>query len=387
MTRLLLLAALFVPGPGGAESLSGKRKELVEIQKQVESKKREIDEFRRQEYDLHRDLSKLKDQTEESRRRMSEIESRIRDTETKKGALRARLGALQLAEGRWRGVLEEELRGYQRYPATDLAVYGRAGLWEESFRRAAILEKVQYLEGVQGTRKTTEAAEVEARRVAAALQAKGQGARAEHKTRESLYQRTQAVYQETRGKMEQIQRAIRDLQDSALALTRLLRTLEKKSPYRGAGELPLAEAKRSLPWPAQGRVVSTFGREPLRELGTVMIHQGIRLATEAGAPVKPVKSGRIIFAGPFRSYGQVLIVDHGQAFYTIYGQLGELRKKKGDEVSPEEPIATAGGPDSRAGIPGSTPGRSAPEGGGALYFEIRQSGEALDPLEWLKPVP
>ena len=44
----------------------------------------------------------------------------------------------------------------------------------------------------------------------------------------------------------------------------------------------------------------------------------------AGAPVQAVDGGKVIFAGPFRSYGQVLIVDHGSNFFSIYGELGEL---------------------------------------------------------------
>lgn len=374
LLAVLLAAAL----TGSAEGLSAKRRELVEIQNQLESKKREIDGFRRQEYELHREVSKLKVRTEESRRKMSELEGRIRDAESKKLALRERASALQLAEGRWRGVLEEEVRGYQQLPVDDTAYYGVRGVWDEALRRAAILEKVHYLEGVRGTRKTTEAAVAEAKRQAAALEAKGQGARAEHRSRETLYRRTQAVYRETHGKVELMQRAIRELQDSALALTRLLRTLEKKSPYRRLGErVPLAELPKSLPWPADGRVISTFGRRSLKELGTVVINQGIRIATAAGAIVRPVKAGTVIFAGPFRSYGQVLIVDHGQAFYTIYGQLGELRAKKGDEVAPESPIALAGEPEPR-------PGDGSRSGGGVVYFEVRQSGEALDPARWLK---
>ncbi|MBI5200858.1 MAG: peptidoglycan DD-metalloendopeptidase family protein [Elusimicrobia bacterium] len=373
MSLLALLLAL--NSAVAAENISAKRQELIDIQHQLESKKREIENYRKEEFDLHKEVSKLKSETEESRRKMSELEGRIRDAESKKRSLRERVSALKLAEGRWRGVLQEEVRGYQEVPVDDSSYYGTRGVWAEALRRAAILEKVQYLEGVKGSRLSTEAAVSEAKRLAATLEAKGQGVRAEHRTRETLYQKTQESYRETHGKVETMQRAIRELQDSALALTRLLRTLEKKSPYRiSAGErVPLAEPAKSLPWPAEGRLLSRFGREPLKDLGTVVIHQGIRIGTEANAAVKPVKAGTVIFAGPFRSYGQVLIVDHGQAFYTIYGQLGEVRAKKGDDVVPEQVIALAGEPESRANAPG-----------GVVYFEVRQSGEALDPLRWLK---
>ena len=379
---MTFLLVLWLSAPrAGAEDLAAKRQELIDVQKQLETKKREIDEARKEESVLEHDVSRLKDASSEARRRLEAMQERIRDAESKKSGLRSRLGALHLAEGSWRGVLADELRGYVASSDNDVSFYGARGVWEEEFRRQAILEKLHYLEGVRGSRKTTEAAEAEARRAAEALKVKGKGAKADSDTRHNEVLRAQQSLRETHGKVEHAQKSMRELQDSALALARLLRTLEKKSPYRIAGErIPLAEPKHSLPWPAEGKVVSTFGRHPVKEFGTVMINQGIRIATGAGAPVRPVKAGKVIFAGLFRSYGQVLIVDHGQAFYTIYGQLGELKSRKGEDVMPEEPMAAAGAPSPR-------PGEPAVESGGVVYFELRQSGEALDPLEWLQPAP
>ncbi len=375
MNAALALAAGLASWHGtswGAVAVSVKRKELIEVQRQLESKKREILEFRKQESLLKQDLSKLATLNSESERRIKALQAKIRESENRKNALKAHLGALHLAEGRWRGVLTEELRGRQRRREAESGLYGRGGLWRELFVRAAILEKVRYIEGVRGVQRKTEADAALLRRLSADLEAKKLGARAEQRDRESLYIKKKEIYQETAAKLEQIEKSIRELQDSAMALSRLLRALESKSPYKAPeGPVPLAEPKNSLPWPAKGRVVSFFGRRNVQELNTWVIQQGIRLATAARAPVHPVKAGKIIFSGPFRSYGRVLIVDHGQAFYTIYGQLGAVLKRKGDWVRPAEAIAEAG----------------QAEGEGVVYFEVRQSGDALDPLDWLMRQP
>jgi len=365
-----LLAALLLARPAtGAETARDKRKELSEVQRELEVKKREIEGFRRQEDSYRKDLSRLTGETADSSRRLGELEVLIRGAEAKKGAIKARLGAVQLAEGRWRSVLGSEFRDHARTVQSQFAFHGSAEVREESFRRAAIVEKVRYLEDLRGTRGRSESEQAEARRQAARLLAKGVGARQEHRTRESLLLRTREAFEDTRQKSEQARRRVRELQDSAMALTRLVRSLEKKTAYKAAGApIPLAERPHSLPWPAEGRVVESFGKQRVESLNTWVVRQGIRLSTAKDAPVSAVQAGKVIFVGPFRSYGTVMIIDHGQAFFSIYGQLGVTLKAKGDLVSPREAIAAAG--DS--------------EDGGAVYLEFRQSGDALDPSAWLE---
>ncbi|MBI3505104.1 MAG: peptidoglycan DD-metalloendopeptidase family protein [Proteobacteria bacterium] len=366
---LFFIAASVVGTSASAQRASVKRKELRDVQKQLEQKKREIEEYQRQAEDLQDDVSKLKGQTADSRRKMRALEERIREAEARKTDIKRRLWALETTEGQWRQVLNREINEHIRMQAGESDMIGRKAAWQESFRRAAILEKMHYVRQLKGTRDKTQALAADVAKKGKELEAKSQQAKAEHETKESLLQKKREVYQEAKEKVTDLQVLIKDLQDSAQALSRLVRSLEKKTPYKAkGGAIPLAESPHSLPWPVEGRVVSAFGKHLVPELDTWIINQGIRLATKDDAPIKPVKKGKVIFAGPFRSYGQVLIVDHGGDFYSIYGNLGQMSRKKGDSVRPSEQIGTAGkGKD-----------------GGQLYFEIRQSGEALDPVAWLK---
>lgn len=361
-------AGLGSPAAGWGASTAVQRRELQGIQRQLEQKKREISEFRKESEQLKRDLSRLAGQTSESRREVQGLERRIGEAERRKSELKAQLGALQLAEGHWQRVLSEEIRGYWAARFGDSGYFGRALLWQDAFRRAALGEKVLYVEGIHGIRRRTEAAQVEVARQKIALQEKTSRALEEQKSREGRYRQTQEVYLRAEHRLEETRQSIEELQNSALALTHLLKTLEKKSPYKEGAPVPLADPPNSLPWPVEGRVVSAFGKEFIPKLKTWAIHQGIRIASAAGTPVRPVKDGRVIFAGPFRSYGQVVIVDHGQAFYSVYGLLGSILRKKGDKVKPPDALGEAG----------------ASEGGGLVYFEIRHGADALDPLKWLK---
>jgi septal ring factor EnvC (AmiA/AmiB activator) len=130
----------------------------------------------------------------------------------------------------------------------------------------------------------------------------------------------------------------------------------------------------SLPWPVQGKVLSQFGKEYRSDLNTWIFRDGIKIAGTSGAAVRASAAGSVIYAGTFRSYGNVVIMDHGKGFFTIYGFLKEVRVSVGDKVSVQETVGTVG-KDTQA---------SSGTGQYVVYFEIRQGTTAVDPLDWLK---
>jgi septal ring factor EnvC (AmiA/AmiB activator) len=89
-----------------------------------------------------------------------------------------------------------------------------------------------------------------------------------------------------------------------------------------------------------------------------------------GTPVQAVAAGRVRFAGWFRGYGRLAILDHGDGYFTVSGHLDELDVEVGDVLQTRQLIGTVG----------ETGSLSGPR----LYFEIRQGAQALDPREWLQ---
>jgi septal ring factor EnvC (AmiA/AmiB activator) len=249
--------------------------------------------------------------------------------------------------------------------------YGTAELWADEFRRAAILEKSRHLRGLKGFSKKTQAAEADERKKAAELADSRRQAQAERDDRRKEYEAKKAALAQAQTQVADAARRAKELEENAKAMTALLDKLGKAAKSRKpAGVKAVLDVPRhSLPWPAEGKVLSGFGREKDKELGTWTVRQGLTLSTEDSAPVTPVAPGRVIFAGPFRSYGQVVIVDHGGGFFSVYGNLGEILKGKGADARAGEPIAKAG---------------AAKDGSGRVYLEIRRGTEALDPAAWLE---
>jgi murein hydrolase activator len=130
----------------------------------------------------------------------------------------------------------------------------------------------------------------------------------------------------------------------------------------------------TLEWPIDGQVIYRFGTER-RPNGMVLRWNGIGIAASPGSPVRAVKSGEVVLAGPFEGYGPTVVLSHGNGFYTLYLYLEEIGVVQGRTVNVGQVVGTVGG-------------RDTPEGP-HLEFQIRAprdggSPQAQDPLEWLR---
>lgn len=130
---------------------------------------------------------------------------------------------------------------------------------------------------------------------------------------------------------------------------------------------PFAKARGQLPWPVDGRLLARFGapRDDAR-----VKWDGVLIGAAAGARVRAIHAGRVVFADWLRGAGLLLIVDHGDGYLSLYGHNQTLLKEAGDLVKAGEIIANVG----------SSGGRSSP----ALYFAIRQKGQPIDPMGWCR---
>jgi septal ring factor EnvC (AmiA/AmiB activator) len=365
-----LAAAAAAQGP--APVPAKERKELARIQAELRKTLAELDELRSSEKALGQDVNRLQTLDADSRRRVERLQDVIRRAERRRGELKSRLEAARRVDGFWTAALSAEAARNAAELAGRSDFYGTGELWAEEYRRAAILEKSRHLRGLKGFRRKTEAAEADARKKADEFSGSRRRAVAERDDRRREYESKKAELALTQARVAEAARRAKELEENAKAMTALLDRLGKAAQYRkAAGEKAVLDLPRhSLPWPAEGRVVSGFGREKDPELGTWIVRQGLTLQTKPAAPVMPLAAGRVIFAGPFRSYGRVVILDHGRGFFTVYGGLGEILKDKGSDARAGEAIARMG---------------EAKEGsGGRLYLEIRRGTEALDPAAWLE---
>ena len=125
--------------------------------------------------------------------------------------------------------------------------------------------------------------------------------------------------------------------------------------------------KASLVLPARGKVVIGFGDEV--DAGE---SKGLQIATRPGAQVVAPFDGQVVFQGPFRGYGEILILEHAGGYHTLLAGLGRTDAIVGQWLLAGEPVGVMGP------AAGSSSGLS-PE----LYVELRQDGPPIHPLPWL----
>jgi septal ring factor EnvC (AmiA/AmiB activator) len=232
--------------------------------------------------------------------------------------------------------------------------------------RANLAEAEDVRRAADGRRRRLAAIEAESRRDRARILAERRGRR--------------DILQRVAGDIRKARRQIGTLQADERRLARLVEEIVhvlaarpgagfarvETVPQLGALAGPFSGLRGKLRLPVRGELVGLFGAP--REQGPAG-KKGVFIRAPEGQPVLAVAAGQVVYAEWMRGYGNLLIVDHGEAYLSIYANNESLLKQTGDPVAAGEIVATVGasGGNEQSG----------------LYFELRHLGKAFDPLRWV----
>ena len=194
---------------------------------------------------------------------------------------------------------------------------------------------------------------------------------AERKRTEALARKAKSLKQLLASLAEERKR-----QDAEAARQQAAEELERKrqEEVQRAPKLSFAEAKGKLSFPAQGQIVRRYGEPD----GLGRETQGVMIATRAGAQVTAPADGKVEFAGPFRSYGQVVILNPGGGYRVLLAGMDKVTADVGEFLRAGEPVGEMGsGPASVTLF-----GEVVQDGRPVLYIEFRNSTEAVDSGPW-----
>ena len=168
--------------------------------------------------------------------------------------------------------------------------------------------------------------------------------------------------------------AIDALTQAAAALERKITSLNTAELEavrdNNASQLSFSAHKGLLIMPVNGKIVNLYGEYKNPKYNITNFRSGIDIKADQGEPIRSVFSGKVIYSEWFKGYGNMIIIDHGNSYYTVYAHMEETFKSKGDAVDAGEVIATLGDTGSITGA--------------KLYFEVRHHGKPMNPLNWLK---
>lgn len=173
-----------------------------------------------------------------------------------------------------------------------------------------------------------------------------------------------------RTEKELTRSVVASLKDAADKLDRYLESLPGPAAAAPEPGTLFSDLRNALEMPVKGTIVSGYGPSQNSDYSSFTFQSGIDIRVDRGEPVMSVFRGRVLFAQQLRGYGNLIIIDHGENYYTLYAHVEEMFKKKGDLVDTREVIATAGDTGSLKGS--------------CLHFEVRHRGKPDDPLNWLK---
>ena len=367
---VIALAAQQPPAPSPDKAGSDAAQRAAE---RIRALQRESDALASQEQTILVDLRRLEVERELKTEQLNAIERDLADTRRKLAATITRASSLKDTAETERPIVEARL--------VRLYKLGRVGYWRllldsdhlesigRAYRMAAAMNRLDR-EQVQQHQRTLDAL------------ARERQALEEHAKQIARLQ------QQATGAREAIERAVaartalvksidarRDLNaqlagELEAARQRLDARVSQFGAERGAPvNLPFRPFKGALPWPAPGVVTGHFGRQATGRFGTPIARNGIEISLAEAQPVRAVHEGTVVYADQFTGYGNLVIVDHGENAYSLYGYLSGMEVTRGQHVEANTLVGSSG---------------RNPSGNPALYFELRVDGKPVDPLQWLK---
>jgi septal ring factor EnvC (AmiA/AmiB activator) len=345
-----------------------------------------------------RELEEISQQARESREQASRLKGKetkalgqLRRTQREFGLTRRRLRTLQnrrSALGQQLGVTRETLQQTLFTLGQQKAKLARRlrNMYKAGADRELVMVAEQdrlLLEDIQGKKEQVQATQQQLEANLGETRDNEQQAAAQNRRLGQLTTQRERQVAQIRTERKTYEAAAAELEKTAKDIQRLLARLERQRQTedqrrRAGGRTPepytgdFARARKQLNWPVEGSVVGRFGPERHPRFGTTTLNNGIDIAAAAGTAVHAVARGRVDFTSDdFAAFGQVILVNHGNGYYTLYGHLSEILVKQEQEVVAGQTLGRVG--DSGTSLKGTV-----------LHFEVRNGASALDPEDWLK---
>lgn len=179
------------------------------------------------------------------------------------------------------------------------------------------------------------------------------------------FKQRQAVVATLNRRINTQQQKLSQLLTNKQRLAKAIQLAHQKSPQFISGSSSFKQQKGHYPWPTQGKIGTRYGSNIAN---SQLKRDGVLIRAKKGQSVHTIADGRVIFAKWMPSYGQLIIIDHGNGYMTLYGRNQTLLKQVGDTVKAGQSIATVG---NSGGYQESS-----------LYFAIRHNAKPLNPTQW-----
>jgi len=380
---LYLTIIIFLLGIGGL-SADPYKKKIKEYQKELETKSGDLKNIEGQIKNKQSEQEKYQQQERQLRQQLQQLNSDINNLENQLVKIKLQISraekesriaeknyqqACQLQQ-HWQQVYRQELWEWFKQLYSYKYLFGDPT--EESIRRASYQQKVNLASSAQRQQEICQQSLQRLKKIRENLIRLKEDQENNRQMLAKKKDEKDELLKTTMGQRLALEEEIKQLRESAKALRDLINklTVEKKQTEEEmrlsklAGE-EFARKKGHLFWPVNGKVITGFGRIPHPELDTYIVSNGIKIKVAEDQPVLAIDRGSCIFTGTFRNYGQMIVIEHGGGFYSVYGQLDSILIKEGMKVAGRQEVGKI-------------------NRGNLLYLELRLNNEPINPLDWLE---
>ena len=362
------------------EKIRKERQTLEKLKDEIKEKKQKSDEAQRKEASVLQELEEADHRIKLRREDFVRVSEKLREKDREIAETNSSLHRLRERIAQREGSIRSRLRVmYKEGPNGQLKLLLASSGYNDLQARLASLRWIsrrefQLLEGHRVDRVRLESTESHLLRVRGELQGYQQEIATKLTAVKDERTKKDRLLARVRSEKVMYVKAVEELEKSAQRIEGLIREFEaRRKASASARTAPagegLARLKGRLGWPTEGDVVALFGRQKHPKFDTYVQRKGIEIRAGHGTVIRSVSDGVVAFADWMRGYGLLAIVDHGEGFFSLYAHASKLLVGVGDSVRGHQPIGEIGD----TGLTGES----------TLYFELRQGGEALDPLAWL----
>ena len=348
--------------------------EYKKIQKEIKSHKEKLEKVKKRESSIlndlemtNRQLSRVEFELRKYRKRLIETESNISKVENEISLNKSNIE-------RQREWIKRRLRAMQKYGRTsdtvmlflsadDISQVMRVG----KFLQYITVYEHRMLNAYREDLEDLNEKEKQLVKLKTELMNNRERVEAEEASIAKTKKEKEMLFASVRREESSYKNMLKELKDASKKLLDVIRESEKSDTFSAKG---FSKLKGNLPWPVNGKVAIPYGSQKDPQFNTPIFRSGAYIQSNDNSFARAVYNGKVVFAEWFKGYGQLVIVNHGEGYHTLYGSLSEIFAKVGDIIKREQVVGRVG----NSGIL-NVPG---------LYFELRYKGKPLDPLQWLK---
>lgn len=368
---LVLAFVVGLASPAGAASATDARRKQQQVRSAKAQKAAQLNALKASDDELDRAVQTLADEVQMQGARLASARQAVQAADASVQDAESRIAATEQQMSDLQGqVVTRAVSSYMRPQESELKDVMSAKDLGEATRRASMLRQVQNtnrdaLDRLRAARQDLDLQQQQAAAAKKVADARRANVVSQVAALQKSLDQKAKMQNALSARIKEVQGEIDALAAQDAQITDIIKRSEQARASRGGADI--GDGGRvsgaGLIWPASGPVTSGFGYRWGR------LHAGIDIGAGYGAPIRAAKAGEVIYSGQMSGYGNVIIIDHGGGFTTLYGHQSQLVASEGQSVAQGQLI----------GYVGSTGHSTGPH----LHFETRVNGTPQNPMNYL----